>query len=393
MSIMPFFKRSHALAPDLTMEPSNFDTVPEKPVLETEPPAENPSLGKAHEYLCNVLGLNDVQAKILDVVIHEISDVRTDIDTNFSELSTRFTNLAQISRDQTGLIRELAAGVENIHMGNASVPIEEVVDNMGQALSEFVEKIVFISSRSVNMVYTLDDVMAEIIHVEDSIKAIDRINTQTNILAINAKIEAVHAGELGLGFGVVADEVRELARNVAALSDDLKLRISVVSKGLHKGYDLLREIAEVDTSGQNLTVHQSINSMMRALVDQSVSMKTMLETSTEAAVAITNDITSAIVRMQFQDRATQRLDTSVKAINTIVSALRRVDTETHDNLDISHGKVYGETLSEDVLAQCTLGSVHESLMISLGHSLPQSQASGQIATRSPPVEPGEIDLF
>ncbi|CAL4869677.1 hypothetical protein MMA231_03969 (plasmid) [Asticcacaulis sp. MM231] len=393
MSIFPFFQRSKALRLPQSADVSVCETPVAKPVFEAASQPEGSSLGKAHEYLCNVLGLNDVQAKILDVVIHEISDVRTDIDENFSELSTRFTNLAQTSRDQTSLIRELAQGVENIQMGSVSVPIEQVVDSMGQALSEFVEKIVFISSRSVNMVYTLDDVMAEIVHVENSIKAIDRINTQTNILAINAKIEAVHAGDVGLGFSVVADEVRELARNVSALSDDLKARIALVSKGLNKGYELLCEIAEVDTSGQNLTVNQTINSMMRALVDQSVSMKTMLETSTEAAVAITNDISSAVVMMQFQDRATQRLDTAVKAINTLVDALRRVDMETHETLDITHGTAFGQTLSDDVLDQCTLGSVHESLLNSLGRHSQESQASFSTTTCRPPVDAGDVDLF
>ncbi|ESQ92811.1 methyl-accepting chemotaxis protein [Asticcacaulis benevestitus] len=322
-------------------------------------------LTSAHQYLCDVLGLNDVQAKILDVVIHEIEDVRNDIDSNFSELSSRFTRLAQVSHDQTSMVRQMAGSVEAISLGDKSVAIEDVVASMGGALSEFVEKIVFMSSRSVSMVYTLNDVLVEISKVEQSIKSIDNINAQTNYLAINAKIEAAHAGEAGAGFGVVADEVRELAKNVNTLSHDLKTRIGSISQGLHKGYALVREIAEVDTSGQNLSVHNSINQMMRALVDQSVSIRTMLEANAEATQTISRDISDAVVRMQFQDRATQRLDSSIKGLGTIVEALREVDRTTHDALDLCHGQTFATKLRDSVLTQCTLGSVQHKLRVSL----------------------------
>jgi methyl-accepting chemotaxis protein len=350
-------------------------------------------LSQVHDYLCEVLGLNDVQAKILDVVIAEISDVRADIDTNFTDLSSRFTRLAQVSRHQTDIVHDLASASDTIQVGDDTVPIEQVVENMGAAFSEFIEKIVFMSSRSVNMVYTLDDVLTEIDQVETSLKAIDTINTQTNILAINAKIEAVHAGAAGVGFSVVADEMRELAQNVGKISSELRSRVKVISSGLHKGYELLREIAEVDTSGQNLSVHKSMTNMMRALVDQSVSMKTMLETSAEATESITQDISAAIVRMQFQDRATQRLDTSVKAIHTLVEAMRRVDTETQATLDIRHGTSYGQALSDDVLSQCTLGCVHDNLMISLGRGTTQGQIVPFVAAKASLGDPGEIELF
>ncbi|EGF89986.1 methyl-accepting chemotaxis protein MCP signaling domain protein [Asticcacaulis biprosthecium C19] len=342
---------------------------------------------QAQAYLCDILGLNDVQARILDVVIHEISEVRSDIDVNFQDLSQRFTHLARVSQDQTRMVQDLAGNADTVQVADETLAVHDVVNTMGRALSDFVEKIVFMSSRSVNMVYTLDDVLGEISAVERSIKSIDNINAQTNMLAINAKIEAVHAGDAGTGFGVVADEIRELAKNVNALSSDLKKRISTISEGLHKGYDLLREIAEVDTSGQNLLVHKSMTNMMRALVDQSVSMKTMLEASAEATQTITQDISAAIVRMQFQDRATQRLETAVKGLGTLTAALRRVDDEVQLNLNLAHTAGLGGELSAAVLQQCTLGSVHDKLETSL------RSGPGPVVFKTTQLRDDDIELF
>ena len=350
----------------------------------------DPGAAAAHGYLCDVLGLNDVQAKILDVVIHEICDVRIDMDTNLQALSGRFTHLARVAHDQAVLVHDLAGSAETIQIGDQTLPIEHVIESMGRSLSDFVEKIVFMSSRSVNMVFALNDVMEELAQVEACVKSIDKINTQTNMLAINAKIEAAHAGAAGAGFGVVADEVRELAKSVNALSQELKTKIANVSEGLHNGYELLREIAEVDTSGQNLEVNRTIASMMRSLIDQSVSMKTMLEASAEASRTISNDINEAIVRMQFQDRATQRLDASAKGLGTIVEALRRVDRETHEALNIGHGDAYAQTLRHDVLAQCTLGGVHDKLVASLEGS---AGLAHLVVPASASAQPGEIELF
>jgi methyl-accepting chemotaxis protein len=343
----------------------------------------------AHSYLCEILGLNQAQAKILDVVIHEISDVRADIDSNFQELTERFKNLAQVSRHQTEIIQTLANQTQTIKVEDKLLPVEDMVETLGLAFSEFIEKIVFMSSRSVNTVFTLDDVLTEISRVETSIKSIDRINAQTSMLAINAKIEAAHAGEAGRGFSVVADEVRELAKSVSELSSDLKGRIATIASGLRKGYDLLREIAEVDTSGQNLVVHLSMTDMMQSMVDQSLGMKAVLNASADASEQIASDLSAAIVSMQFQDRATQRLEAAAAALGSVTQATRKADNEAA--LDLTHldyNTRFAQGLSDEVLSQCKLGYVKDALAASLARHRHES-----LSFKTDKPQQSEIDLF
>ena len=279
------------------------------------------------EGLTQLLGLTEAQSRILNVVMTEVGEVNADIIQNFQQLTEGFQHLGIISRQQTEVVTELARQSQNLIIDGQAMSINELADSMGQVLINFIEKILFMSSRSVNMVYTLDDVMHHLEMVEQSVKNIDKINGQTNILAINAKIEAAHAGDAGRSFAVEAEEVRELARNVSTLSDDLKNRIHNISEGLRKGYELLKEVAEVDTSGENLAVHASMTNMMSALVEQNASMSKVLEKSAESSVEISQNIGEAVMRMQFQDRATQRLEAAVETLEILSHDLKTAPTD------------------------------------------------------------------
>jgi len=343
-------------------------------------PASPEDDGGVVRFLSGILGLTEVQSRVLGVVVREISEVSADVEGGFGSLSGQFRNLAAVAREQTQAISSLAEKSQTLTVDERAVEVAEIGDTLNNALSLFIEKIVFMSSRSVNMIYALNDVMADIEQVEVNIKAIDQINATTNMLAINAKIEAAHAGDAGRGFAVVADEVRELAKNVSLLSSDLKGRILKISDGLRGGYSLLKEIAEVDTSNENLVAHQGISDMMGALVEQAVSMKAILEASASATEKIGRDIDAAVVTMQFQDRATQRLAMSAKAMETVLAGLEKSlraapVRPVHDEMALE--------LEDAVLDHCSLGMVKERLL----------QAFGRRAAVSAAAAEDDIELF
>jgi methyl-accepting chemotaxis protein len=105
-----------------------------------------------------------------------------------------------------------------------------------------VTKAVNITTRSTKTIGELDQRSVEI---EEVLKLITSIADQTNLLALNAAIEAARAGEAGKGFVVVANEVKELARETAKATEDIGRRIEAIRSGTAKAVAAVGEIQEI----------------------------------------------------------------------------------------------------------------------------------------------------
>jgi len=99
-----------------------------------------------------------------------------------------------------------------------------------------------VASRSVSTIERLSDSSAQIGRV---VQMIRRIASQTNLLALNATIEAARAGVHGLGFAVVANEVKELARETASATEDIEAKVQGIQASASEVASGIREVDSV----------------------------------------------------------------------------------------------------------------------------------------------------
>jgi len=247
------------------------------------------------------------QCKANEALMGELSYTSHDVERSVHGLVSRFQHMATTAREQTETVQSLMSSAQSIEMNGETVPLSELAQSIGEVVSVLVEKIIHLSSRSVAMVYALDDIQNEIKSMQVSIAQIDKINKQTNLLSLNAKIEAARAGAAGRGFAVVATEVGELARSVNTLSDTVKRQMSSVSEGLRRGDSLLREISTIDMSEENLKAQERIKFMIDRLLSQNAAIAEALRKTATTSQEIEQAVSGAIIEMQFQDRVMQHI--------------------------------------------------------------------------------------
>jgi methyl-accepting chemotaxis protein len=120
------------------------------------------------------------------------------------------------------------------------------------------------------------------------VEIIDDIADQTNLLALNATIEAASAGEAGKGFNVVANEVKDLAKQTAASTEDIAQKVAGMQRDMADSVTKMREVVEFSDNVQNLA------DMIAAAVEEQTATTNEIARNVSASAHGVNDMTRSV---------------------------------------------------------------------------------------------------
>jgi len=202
------------------------------------------------------------------------------LESNANSMSASVNHLATRANQQAASLEETAAAVEEI---------TSITRNNSQsaiAMSDLSRKVQESANSGQKLANATASAMTEIDEqvsaINEAISVIDQISFQTNILSLNAAVEAATAGEAGKGFAVVAQEVRNLASRSAEAANEIKAIVEVATSKANDGKKISDEMI---TGYQELDDH--VNNTIKLIQDVATSTKEQMQGVEQINDAIT----------------------------------------------------------------------------------------------------------
>ncbi len=226
------------------------------------------------------------------------------------EMSINLRGVSDASERMSSSIRTVAASVEDM-----SSSIAQVAENAGNAAS--------VADETATLVRASNDRIAELATAADEIgrviEAIQDIAEQTNLLALNATIEAARAGEAGKGFSVVANEVKDLARQTGDATEDIRKRIERIQNSTGDAIDATSQIAKAI-----LQVNDTSKVIASSVAEQQASTQ---EISGNLAAA-SKEVETVTRNVRESAAASREITESIARVDSICGQTVRYGTET-----------------------------------------------------------------
>lgn len=235
---------------------------------------------------------------------NEVTQIRALIQDATTVLTHSFQGMHRITEEQRALAIDVSVGADS---DNEEMTFETFVENTSGVMSKVVDSIISNSKLGMELVELTDSIARRTQDVQSILSEIGGIAKQTNLLALNAAIEAARAGEAGRGFAVVADEVRDLSARTSQFSQQINGLMQGMQISVRQTEEAIERMASQDMTFA-LESKQRVTEIIESMELQGIARVNTIESLSKSAAAVSVEVGRAITAMQFQDMVAQMFD-------------------------------------------------------------------------------------